>query len=203
MKATLAEEIAEWMRRLYRQRLTTTSGGNISARDGDAVWMTPGSTDKATMQAADIGAMRLDGTLLTAGFRPTCEAQMHLAIYRARPDVRAVVHAHPVTASAFAAAECAISERLLAETYVVVGKIGRSAYHKQGTDALAQSVAEALAECNTILLPNHGALAVGDSLLQAFDRLEVLENAAQATLICEHLLKAPARHLTPEQLKEL
>lgn len=198
-----AREIAAFMRRLYQRGLTTTSGGNISVRlDANTILMTPGGTDKARIKAADIGAMSLQGERLS-DFKPTCEAEMHLAIYRARPDVSAIVHAHPVTASAFAAAACPISNRLLCESYVILGEINLVQYQTLGSPQLAAAAAAAAGKYNCLLLQNHGALALGSSLLQAFDRLEVLENAARTTLICEHLLKAPAQLLPAAALPEL
>lgn len=197
-------EIAYFMRRLYRQGLTTTSGGNISARDGETIWITPGGTDKGRLQTGEIGRLRLsDGQAPDPAFHPTCEADMHLALYRARPDLQAIVHAHPVTASAFAAANCPISNRLLSEAYVVLGDIGRVSYQKFGSPELAAAVAAAAANSDVLLLGNHGALALGQTLLQAFDRLEVLENAARTTLICEFLLRGEAAPLTPDQLAAL
>ena len=187
----LAREIAGAMRRLYAQGLTTTSGGNISVRRGDEVFMTPGGTDKARMETAQIGRLSMAGTVLDPGFKPTCEAGLHLAVYRVRPDVTAIVHAHPVTASAFAASTAEISTHLLYESAAVLGCIGRVRSIPFGTPELAAAAAETAKEFDVFLLNNHGAMALGSSLLQAFDRLEVLENAARTTLICEHLLKAP------------
>lgn len=193
MKVTdfeLAREIADFMKRLYQQQLTTTSGGNISVRRGDAVFMTPGGTDKGRMETDEIGRLALDGTILDPGFKPTCEAGLHLAVYRARPDITAIVHAHPVTASAFSASEAEISTSLLAESAAVLGRIGRVPYFHFGTPELAEAAACCAKDYDVFLLNNHGAMTLGSSLLQAFDRLEVLENAAKTTLICEHLLKS-------------
>lgn len=204
LSSAIPDEIAFFMRRLYRQGLTTTSGGNISVRDGDTIWITPGGTDKGRMRTGEIGRMRLaDGQVLSKGFQPTCEADLHLTLYRRRPDIQAVVHAHPVTASAFAAAACPISNRLLGEAYVVLGEIIRVGYQKFGTLELASAVAAAAATGDTLLLDNHGAIALGQTLLQAFDRLEVLENAARTTLICDYLLRGQATPLGPEQLGAL
>lgn len=198
MKVTdfeLAREIAYFMRRLYQQQLTTTSGGNISVRRGDEVFMTPGGTDKARIETEDVGILALDGTLLTPGFKPTCEAELHLSIYRSRPDVNAIVHAHPVTASAFAASGMEISTRLLAESDAVLGKIGRTPFFPFGTPELAEAAALCARDYDVFLLDNHGAAALGKTLLQAFDRLEVLENAAKVTLICEQLMAGKARYI--------
>ncbi len=191
----LAREIAQFMQRLYRQQLTTASGGNISVRRGDKVFITPGGTDKAKIETEEIGILALDGTILKAGFTPTCEAALHLAVYRERADVSAIVHAHPVTAGAFSASEAEISCSLLCEAKAVLGKIGRVPFFPFGTAELAEAAAVCAKEHNVFLLDNHGAVTLGTSLLQAFDRLEVLENAARTTLICEHILKAPARYI--------
>ena len=186
----IAREVAYFMKRLYQQRLTTTTGGNISFRRGNEVFITPGSTDKARMETEEIGILDLDGTILKPGFRPTVEAVLHLAVYRSRPDVCAVIHAHPETACAFAASEAEISANLLCESAVVVGPIGRAPYFAPGTNELADAVGNAAKDHDVFLMSNHGAMALGTSLLQAFSRIEVLERAAKATLICEHLLKS-------------
>jgi len=198
-----AAEIAAFMRRLYRQGLTTTSGGNLSYRIGDVILMTPGGTDKGRLKACEIGRLDLhSGRIIDAGFKPTCESEMHLAIYRACPEVSAIVHVHPVTASAFAASGCKISNTLLAESYSVLGAVGQVEYCTFGTPELAYRVAEQAKKYHTMIMKNHGALTTGQSLLEAFDRLEVLENAAKTTLICEYLLRSP-QPIAPELLRKL
>jgi L-fuculose-phosphate aldolase len=198
-----AKEIAYFMRRLYKQRLTTTSGGNISARCGNNVLITPSATDKGRMEGKQIGCMDLNGNIVGAKFKPTIESRMHLEIYKRRPDVQAVVHAHPVTAGAFAASCRKISTAYLAEAYVVLGNIVYAEYCCQGTEELAELIGNSAAGANCIVMRNHGVITLGRSLLEAFDRLEVLENAAQTTMICETALKGDARELTPEQQQEL
>lgn len=191
----LAREIAYFMKRLYDKNLTTASGGNISFRRGDEVFMTPGGTDKARLETNEIGRLALDGTILDKGFKPTCEAGLHLAVYRNRPDINAIVHAHPVTASAFAASTAEISTRLLCESEAILGKVGRVPFFHFGTSELAEAAAACAKDYDVFLLNNHGAMALGTSLLQAYDRLEVLENAARVTLICEHLMPGKAVYI--------
>lgn len=179
----LKEEIAYFMRRLYRQRLTTTSGGNISARSGDYVLITPSGIDKARLRAADIGIVNLRGEMMGVHFKPSIENRLHLEIYARRPDVKAIVHAHPAAASSYAAADVPMNTRLLAESYVILGDVATAGYHCIGSEALAQeTAATAAAGCNCILMRNHGALALGGSLLEAFDRLEVMEACARINL---------------------
>jgi L-fuculose-phosphate aldolase len=128
---------------------------------------------------------------------------MHLEIYKQRPDINAIVHAHPVNACAFSASNREISTKYLAESYVVIGSIAYAPYVCQGTKELAEAVADAARNADCIVMRNHGVIALGKNLLQAFDRLEVLENAAKTTLLCEGSLAGSCRELSEEQLMEL
>jgi L-fuculose-phosphate aldolase len=180
--------VASFMRRLYRQKLTTTSGGNISLRiDAEKVAITPAQLDKGRMRAEQVAIVTMDGRNLTPEFRMSSETPMHLAILQACPQVQAVVHAHPVTASAFSTAATPISCELLSETYAILGKIVIAPYALTGTLELAENVAAAARQANCILMKNHGVVALGRTLLEAFDRLEVIETAAQSTLIVRQL----------------
>jgi len=192
------------MRRLYERGLTTTSGGNISLRVTDRdILYTPSKLDKAVLGKEHIGVLRMDGVNLTPELKPTVEMGMHLAVYTARPDARAIVHAHPLTVSAFSAAEVRIDTRLVAEAYAIVGRPGLVDYEPFGSEALAKSVAGAIAVPgrNCLVLANHGALAVGESLIEAFDRIEVLEAAARITLMVRVL--GTARPLDAAQMAAL
>ena len=196
------KQIAAFMRRLYRQGLTTTSGGNISWRVSDEyVLLTPSKIDKGELQGTDIGVLTTDGENLTPELPPSIETEMHLSIYRTRPDARAVVHAHPLAATALSATRREINCRYIAESYAIVGTPVRAPYAMMGTPDLAASVSQAAREGNCIILDNHGVLAIGITLLEAFDRLEVLERAAQTMLLLH--AQGEARELTAEQLTEL
>ncbi|MFA7230213.1 MAG: class II aldolase/adducin family protein [Victivallaceae bacterium] len=202
-KKELRKEIAHFMRRLYKQQLTTASGGNISAICGKNMLITPSATDKGRMKGGEIGVMDMQGNIVGKKFRPSIESMMHLEIYRRRQDVKAIVHAHPVVASAFSASTRKISTAYLAEAYVVLGEIAYADYGCQGTAELAKLVGDAAEKSNCIVMKNHGIIALGRNLLEAFDRLEVLENAAKTTLICEGAFNADASELTPEAQLEL
>ena len=195
-------ELAAFMRRLYRQRLTTTSGGNLSVRvDADSILLTASKHDKARLTAGQVCVLRLDGTNLTPGLTPSIEAGMHLAIYCRHPHVRAIVHAHPATATAFCAAREPINCRLIAEAYAVVGTPVWADYACMGSEGLAEAVAETAGRGPCVLMANHGILTTGATLLEAFDRLEVLEIAAQTTLIVRQL--GGGRSLDDDRLAEL
>lgn len=180
-------EVARFMRRLYRQRLTTTSGGNISLRLEDGlVAITPAGNDKGTLRAEDIAIIRMDGENLTE-IKPTSEWRFHLMIYEKCPRVGAIVHAHPPTATAFTACKTEISTRLVEESYLMVPRIKKLAYARTGSAQLAEAVANGACEAEGLLLENHGVVAMGATLLQAFDRLELIEAAARMTLVARQL----------------
>lgn len=174
------------MRRLYKQGLTTTSGGNISMRITDKIIaITPSATDKGRMRWKEIGVMTLSGENITPELRPSIEFEMHLSIYRKKRKIKAIVHAHPVFASAFTAMKCKINTSLTAEACAILGDPVMVPYALMGTVELANLVAEYTDYSDILLLENHGILTTGSNLLQAFDKIEVLENAAKMTLIVE------------------
>jgi L-fuculose-phosphate aldolase len=188
MEAKLAqEEVAGFMRRLYTKGLTTTSGGNVSLRVDNQVFITPSQTDKAVIKTEEIGIVSITGENLTPHLKPSMETKMHLAIYNYRPDVKAIVHAHPVFATSFCISKKEIKTNLAGETRAVIGTPVKADYRLMGTKDLAIIVAEASLMGNVVLLENHGVLAVGNNLLQAYDRMEVTEAAAKMTFITDLL----------------
>jgi len=195
------EEVAYFMRRLYEQKLTTTSGGNVSLRVGDTVLITPSQLDKGRIKAEEIGVISLDGENLTPHLKVSMESKMHLAIYNRRSDVKAIVHAHPVYATSFAIAGKEIKTNLAGEAWAIIGKTVFAPYALMGSQNLADNVGTAALKGNCILMENHGILTVGENLLQAFDRLEVLEAAAKMNLITQ--LLGNSRELSSEELKEI
>ena len=205
MKADEAKDtIAYFMRRLYTQGLTTTSGGNISMRWKDgSVFITPSASDKGQMKGSEIGQLDMDGNIIGLPFRPTIESRMHLGIYRCRPDIEAIVHAHPANVSALAASKALISSKFLAESYAILGEIAYAEYYCMGSDELAKAVSAASVSSNCVVMRNHGALAVGKSLLEAFDRLEVLEAAAKITIINRSALRDDAVELGKKDLANI
>lgn len=181
-------EVAYFMRRLYRRGLTTTSGGNVSLRlpDGSIV-ITPAGLDKGRMRAAQVAVVSAAGEPI-AGPRATSELAMHRRIYDLAPVAAAIVHAHPVTACAFAASRSEIDPTLSEEGCLVLGRIARTPYFRTGTPELADAVARAAAEgAGAVVMTNHGVTTVGRTLLEAFDRLEVVETLARLTLLARQL----------------
>jgi len=196
------KEVACFMRRLYNHGLTTTSGGNISMRiSDDVVLITPSATDKGTMKWKDVGVLSILGENLTPELKPSIEFALHLNIYKKLKEVNAIVHAHPVFASSFTAMKGTINTSLTAEARAICGEPRLVPYALMGTEELANVVARNVEEADILLLENHGILTTGTTLLQAFDKLEVLENAAKMTLITE--LSGKKRMLSTTRIREI
>ncbi len=197
----MKKEIAYFMRRLYRQKLTTTSGGNISVRKDKSVFITPSAIDKGEMLAEQVGELDLEGNIIESKHKLSIETAMHLAIYKARPDVSAIVHAHPPYGTAYASSNKTLNSKLTSEGSLVLGNIAFAKYALMGTQDLADLVANEAKNSNAILMENHGVIALGETLLEAFDKLEVLEFTAKMNFITETLnMRKP---LSDKQAKEI
>jgi len=191
------QQVADTMSRLYRTRLTTTSGGNISFRLSDELFcITPSQLDKASLTGEVIAVVGFDGTNHTPHLKLSIESEMHRRVLMARSDINAVVHAHPVYASSFTAMNKPINTHLLAESYFLIGEPYMAPYKRMGTSELADSVVEGIRTTQVVLLENHGVLTVGTSLIEAFDLIEVLENSARMTFITE-MMKLTGTGISP------
>lgn len=213
----LRKDVARFMRRLYDRGLTTASGGNISVRIEKGIFITPSSLDKGLIRGKQVGRLAYNGKNLSPGLRPSIESAMHLAIYKRRPDVNAIVHAHPPVATSFTAMRKKINCILIAEARAILGVPVLAPYALMGTEELAAAAAGAAVGAtaaadgdltghstslpNVILLENHGIVCLGKDLLTAFDRMEVLEAAARMTLIT-HLMDS-VKPLNKKQLGEI
>jgi len=196
------KEVARFMRRLYRQGLTTTSGGNISLKiNEDTVLITPSATDKGRMKWKEVGIISILGENLTPDLKPSIESGLHLSIYKKNSEVLAIVHAHPVFASSFTAMKWPINTGLTAEARAICGEPVFVPYALMGSAELADITAENALEADVLLLENHGILTTGKTLLSAFDKIEVLENAAKMTLIAD--IKGRKKGLSNIRLREI
>ena len=184
------EETASIMRRLYERGLTTSSGGNISIRVGpDTVLITPSALDKGNLSSDTIAIVNMNGENLISKYNTSIETGMHLEVYRRRPDITSIVHAHPIHGSFFTTTDRKLRTDLLAEHRFILGEPVFAPYSLMGTDELAQIVGEAFSDRKTkvVLMENHGVITVGNSLFQAYDRIEVLEAAARISYMGELL----------------
>jgi L-fuculose-phosphate aldolase len=194
--AALRQDIVEIGRRLWTRGFVASNDGNISVRIGpDRLLMTPASVSKGFMSAEMMVVTDLQGRLIEGapGRKPSSEALMHLAAYRQRPDVGAVVHAHPPLATGFAVAGIPLDRAVLAEVVTTLGSIPIAKYGTPSTPELAATVEPYLKSHDGILLANHGALALGRDLFAAYYKMETIEHFAQISLVArtlgrEHLL---------------
>jgi len=179
----IRKEIVATALALRAQRVLPGTLGNISVRiDEDDVLITPSSREYSTMQPEDLPVVDLDGELRKGAHAPSVEAKMHTAIYRAREDVKAIIHTHAAAATALACLgrplPCVVDElAYFAEGPVMVGQ-----YAPVGTDELAANALEALGARNAVLLASHGLVAVGACLREARCVAEVVEHAADVYL---------------------
>jgi L-fuculose-phosphate aldolase len=193
------DEILQAIQRIYRYRMTTTSGGNLSIReDNGDIWITPARLDKGSLRREDIVLVRADGTMLGA-HRPSSELPFHQEIYRKRHDIRGIVHAHPVALVAFSLVHLVPDTHLFHQTRLVCGEAGFAPYELPGSLELGRSVAGIFGQgFNCVLLENHGAVTGGANLQEAFRRFETLEFTAK-TIIKARML-GEVRYLTDEEI---
>ena len=191
--------ITAFMERIYGYGMTTTSGGNLSIKDGEGnIWITPGAVDKGTLTRNDIMCVRPDGTIL-GRHKPSSEFPFHKAVYDCRPDVKAVLHAHPPALVSFSIVRKVPDTRVLPNTRYVCGEVGYAPYAIPGSQQLGQNIATIFARgFDTVLLENHGVVTAGDSLSQAFKRFETLDFCARLTIQANAI--GTPRPLTQEQL---
>lgn len=177
------DQIVEVMNRIYQNGMTTTSGGNLSIKDEDgSVWISPSSVDKGTLTRKDIVKINPDGS--TEGIHPpSSEYPFHLAVYNVRKDAKAVLHAHPPALVSFSIIRKIPDTKIIPNAKDVCGDVGYALYALPGSEELGEKIAEAFEKGHdTVLMENHGIVTLGDSLLQAYHRLETLDFCARLTL---------------------
>jgi L-fuculose-phosphate aldolase len=194
------DEILQAMERIYRYRMTTTSGGNLSIREANGnVWITPARVDKGGLTRDDIVRVRPDGAI-DGTRRPSSELPIHRQIRERRPELAGIVHAHPVALVAFSLAHEVPNTRLFHQAWRVCGAVGFAPYALPGSVDLGAAVADTFARgFDCVILENHGVVTAGTSLQEAFRRFETLEFTAK-TIVKAHLLGGAPRFLTDEEL---
>lgn len=174
------DQIVEFMQRIYGYGMTTTSGGNLSIMDSSGdMWISPAGIDKGTLTREDIVCVKADGSI-EGRHRPSSEFPFHSSIYKMRPDVKAILHAHPPMLVSFSVAGKIPNTQVFATAKNICGNVGYAPYEVPGSEALGKNVGAAFAQGHsTILLENHGACCAGATLLQAFQRFETLDFCAR------------------------
>jgi L-fuculose-phosphate aldolase len=187
-ESSLRADIVEVGRRMYARGYTASNDGNISVRLGaDRLLMTPKSVCKGFMTPDMMCITDLDGTKLQGERDPSSEMLMHLEVYRQRPDVRAVVHAHPPIATGFAVAGIPLDRAVLAEVLTTLGSIPIAEYATPSTSELPEAVRKYIKAHDGMLLANHGALTVGGDLFGAYYKMETIEHFAHISLVARLL----------------
>ena len=191
------DQIVDIMKRIYGYGMTTTSGGNLSIMDSNGdMWISPGSIDKGTLRREDIICVRADGSI-EGPHKPSSEYPFHRAIYQMRPDVKAILHAHPPALVSFSVAGKSPDTAVHPTVRQICGTVGYAPYEVPGSEALGKNVADSFAEGHsTILLENHGCCTVGATLLQAFQRFETLD-------FCARLITKAIQLGTPHYLSDV
>ena len=184
----LRDAIVEVGRRLYARGYTASNDGNISVRlDGERLLMTPKSVCKGFMSASMMCITDLGGKKLAGERDPSSEMQMHLEVYRQRPDANAVVHAHPPIATGFAVAGIPLDRAVLAEVVTTLGSVPIAEYATPSTRELPEAVRKYVKAHDGMLLANHGALTLGADLFSAYYKMETIEHFAKISLVARLL----------------
>jgi L-fuculose-phosphate aldolase len=194
------DQIVLIISRIYNRGLTTTSGGNVSMIDenGD-IWVTPSAVDKGSLQARDIMCVKKDGTI-EGPHKPSSEFPFHKAIYDIRPDINAIIHAHPPALVSFSIVRKIPDTNIVAQAKHVCGPIGYAEYELPGSEALGEKIAATFGDAySAIIMENHGTVVGGFDLADAFQRFETLEFCAR-TILYGRIIGAPT-HLTDQQIE--
>ena len=193
------DQLVDIMNRIYDNGMTTLSGGNLSIRDeNNEMWITPAAVDKGKLTPQDIMCVSEDGQS-EGPHRPSSEYPFHRAIYDQRPDLRAIVHAHPPALVSFSIAREIPDTSIIPQAQRVCGPVGYAPYALTGSQQLGDNIAATFAEgYNVVLLENHGIVCAGGSLLEAFQRLETLDFCARTLMQAKGL--GQVNTLTEEQL---
>ena len=192
------QEIVTICQYLYARGFIVGTEGNVSVRVApDRLWITPTGCHKGFLRLDDLLLIDLDGQVLFGTGQPSSEMPMHLALYKMRSDMQAVVHAHPPMATALTVAGYVLESALLPEAVVVLGDVPTIPYQMPTTSHFARDVAEAMRGGSAALLENHGCVTLGTTLQKAFNTMEIVERVAHIFYLAKtlgqvHPLPAPA-----------
>jgi L-fuculose-phosphate aldolase len=202
----LRQEMVRVGRLMWERGYVVATDGNLSARlAADRLLVTASGYSKGFLAADDLVIIDLEGGLLPShrgrGKKPSSEILMHLEVYRQRTDVEAVIHAHPPMATAFSIAGVSLARCVVPEVIVTMGSIPTAQYATPGTAEVPDSIRQAIRDYDALIMAHHGSLTVGNSLWEAYMRLERVEHTAQITLAAQQLGRV--RTLSPEAVAKL
>ena len=194
-----ADQLVMFMERIYGHGMTTTSGGNLSILDDNGdIWITPGSIDKGSLRREDMVCIKPDGTIIGI-HKPSSEYPFHQHIYKTRPDLKAVLHAHPPALVAFSIVRRLPDTSLIPNVKFSCGEIGLAKYGLPGSQDLGDKISQEFEKgFNTVILENHGVVIGAKSMFEAFKSFETLDFSARLEIDANNI-GAP-NPLTPEQI---
>lgn len=195
------DQIALIISRIYKRGMTTTSGGNISLIDenGD-IWVTPSAVDKGSLRPSDIVCVKKDGSKI-GKHKPSSEFPFHKAIYEARPDIKAVIHAHPPALVSFSIVRQIPNTNIVSQAKHVCGPIGYADYELPGSEKLGEVIAKEFEKgYKAIIMENHGTVLGGSDLFDAFERFETLEFCARSIVYGSQI--GTPKYLSDKQIEE-
>jgi len=195
-------EILRYCKMLHEHSLIAATDGNVSVRiSQNSVMITPTCLCKGMLSAEDLVVVDMQGHKLL-GFRDvSSEVDMHMTVYRLRPDVNAVVHAHPPTATGFAACGLALDQALISEVLLSLGAVPLAHYATPGTSELSESLEPLIPHHDAVLMANHGVVTYGGNIEQAYMNMETVEHFAKIALVVKQL--GCASPLRGEQISKL
>ena len=200
----IKKQIGEIGRRIYNKGMVAANDGNISVKINDNEFLcTPTGVSKGFMTPDFICKVDANGKVLQANgnYKPSSEIKMHMRVYRERPDVNAVVHAHPLYATSFAIAGIPLTEPIMPEAVITLGCVPIAEYGTPSTEEIPDAVSKYLQYYDAVLLANHGALSFSDSLINAYYKMESLEFYAQ--LMYQSKMLGGPKQLSEEQVQRL
>ena len=200
----IKKQICEIGQRIYNKGMVAANDGNISVKISENEFLcTPTGVSKGFMTPEFICKVDRNGKVIQAnkGFKPSSEIKMHMRVYKERPDVNSVVHAHPMYATSFAIAGIPLTEPIMPEAVIALGCVPIAEYGTPSTEEIPDAVAKYVQHYDAVLLENHGALSYSDSLINAYYKMESLEFYAQL-LYQSRLLGGPKR-LSDAQVQRL
>jgi len=195
-----ANQIVDTISRIYKAGLTTTSGGNISIKDEEGnIWVTPSAVDKGSLTVKDIVCVKADGNIIGA-HKPSSEFPFHKAIYDIRPDIKAIIHAHPPALVSFSIVRQIPNTNIIPQAKKICGKIAYAKYALPGSKLLGEYIAEEFKkDIMAVIMENHGTVLGGTSLQDAYIRFEALEFSAR-TIIGAKTIGEPV-YLSDKQIE--
>lgn len=198
----IKKQLVEICHKVHEKGFVAATDGNISVRlDKNKILCTPTAIPKEQVKTNDLIVISLDGEIISGKRRPSTEIKMHLAIYQNRDDVNAVIHAHPVYATAFASSRLALDVPFLPEVILSIGKVPVCKYSTPSTNEVVDSILPFIKKTNLLLLQNHGAVTYGQNLSEAYYLLEKLEQTAKIFSVAMSF--NGVRPLTKKQIEKL